>query len=412
MFSMRTRKSFIFLLAIYNFLLSCSKQLWDSRNRSVLLNILRGKYKIRLPTVDILGIDSRWNFDCKGCTDRFTHVHDLLFYNYLMKHSVNETRKDAKRLYFLPAFPSQCVNTKWDQWNRIQEWIHSFSYQKYVGNTCYQEHWWSDLNKKLQELIEKSEGALDPAHIFMASTFPHHVPKEHVWADNERASFLSPKIGQGSYSHLLEISYLRVDSANAINMRQIIVPYVISRNAYKAGRNELRTHLFFVSTREAAGHNDENHLRTRAKYFLSKDGVVGGSSLKSTDFTGLARTSTFCAVVPGDTSSTSRLSKFVFTGCVPVIFCPSIFSLPFARFVNWPEFALIYPSSSLLVEKSMDRIYDNLLSLQNTTKLQDMQLQLKNAACFFDWRDDNEASCKYLPSPYELTLAELNLLHR
>lgn len=80
------------LLTVYILLRAWSKEILDSRNNSVILNLLRGNHKIKVPTVDILGIDSRWNFDCKGCEGHAGHEHDLLFFKYLMKHSVLRTR--------------------------------------------------------------------------------------------------------------------------------------------------------------------------------------------------------------------------------------------------------------------------------------------------------------------------------
>jgi hypothetical protein len=73
-------------------------------------------------------------------------------------------------------------------------------------------------------------------------------------------------------------------------------------------------------------------------YLNDTPGVIAPGHLDHPQYLQYIHDAVFCGVIPGDTSSTSKLSQFIFGGCIPVIFVPDLFELPFAAALNYSSF--------------------------------------------------------------------------
>ena len=122
--------------------------------------------------------------------------------------------------------------------------------------------------------------------------------------------------------------------------------------------------------------------------------------MKSSAFDTFAATSEFCLVVPGDTTSSSRLSKFIFAGCVPVVVTPSPTLLPFSNILNWSSFCVLADTSELVTNQSRAALYQRILEVRDKERLR-MRGVLRVVRRLLDW------SIGAFPSVFHLTLLEL-----
>jgi hypothetical protein len=112
--------------------------------------------------------------------------------------------------------------------------------------------------------------------------------------------------------------------------------------------------------------------------------------------------SDFCAILPGDTTSTAKLYKAIFAGCIPIIFLSFPGELPFFHFIDWSKFSVIVAKDILNSAVSMNEL---LAYLQNIRKDQVLLAKYKQAlsdvSIIFDYSRSD------WPSVYHMTLLEL-----
>ena len=58
--------------------------------------------------------------------------------------------------------------------------------------------------------------------------------------------------------------------------------------------------------------------------------------------------SVFCFLLPGDTTSSRRLSDIMISGCIPVFLGKPWHSMPFASTLNYKDFALFFQLDEFL----------------------------------------------------------------
>ena len=73
---------------------------------------------------------------------------------------------------------------------------------------------------------------------------------------------------------------------------------------------------------------------------------LGGQHATFTDMFDDMRNSTFCLALPGDSSSTRRLSEIMLANCIPVFAGPPYHSMPFHHTVNWSAAGVFFNISN------------------------------------------------------------------
>jgi hypothetical protein len=128
------------------------------------------------------------------------------------------------------------------------------------------------------------------------------------------------------------------------------------------------------------------------------------------------RSSKFCLVLRGDTTSSKRLFSAVAAGCLPVVVSDGL-RLPFAAagIIDYSTFALFFPESIATTTAGMDHMLDTLRTLPATTYNR-MRCALLDAGRFLLYRHRIEVSASppmrwSLFNPVTLTLIEM-MLHR
>lgn len=138
--------------------------------------------------------------------------------------------------------------------------------------------------------------------------------------------------------------------------RFLLVPYVSRRNPWAAkdatSHNDI-TDIFFVA---GVGENSPvpgRRLRKALLGELLRAGSVGGRVIardacsvcpNSLDHGALLRglaQSRFCPVVPGDTSSSKRLSEVMAAACIPVFIGPPFHTMPISGTIPYQDFSVI-----------------------------------------------------------------------
>jgi hypothetical protein len=216
---------------------------------------------------------------------------------------------------------------------------------------------------------------------------------------------------------LLDIRWLRVDGEKSINSRQLMVPYVVAQPQVPSSvrKYESRRHLLFVAAKVSNAFSsgmEERNWRAQSARFFSINGTVGRAphhrvtlldhQLTQEEFSNYTWKSHFCLLIPGDTGSSARLYKYMFSGCIPVVLMSSPELLPFNRFVNWTAFSVVRDVSILYSLARMRQLVAHLRSIAAEIHgLRRMRDNLARACELFDWRREQ------FPSPYHLALLDL-----
>lgn len=294
--------------------------------------------------------------------------------------------------------------------------------------------WWKDLDKELHRFVSLSNPnnisqrdndrnetiILD--RIFTAALFPHAIPKQfdrHI-------------------RNLLDIRYLRLDNSMTPNGRDIFVPYMLNysevstyqksdnsfhvraRKEQNRISNDQRHYFVFLLSREAGGRNDNlRQWRQHASMHLqslffngtdiqsvvqkvSPKEIALFQSMSNRDFIRVMHQSDFCFVIPGDTSSTSKLYKFLFAGCIPVVFISYPSQLPFARFLDWNQFSVVIRKEVLYSRNEMIKLIERLIRMRSDFEImRGFRDRIEEVLPFFDWRRQQ------WPSVYHMVLLEL-----
>tara|TARA_Y100000741_G_scaffold185452_1_gene140915 strand:+ start:6981 stop:7964 length:984 start_codon:yes stop_codon:yes gene_type:complete len=134
---------------------------------------------------------------------------------------------------------------------------------------------------------------------------------------------------------------LLLDKIMAGATQDVVIPYSILKN--KVIRSTLRTNLIY-----GAGKNKwygmfggmRKRIFESLAHLKRKDVNVSTSRSYEAYRNGFAQ-SRFCIIIPGDTMSTSMLSRSILSGCVPIIVANEFRDLPFARILNYSSFSIL-----------------------------------------------------------------------
>lgn len=268
--------------------------------------------------------------------------------------------------------------------------------------------WWHRLDDDLRRIIASQTipgFVLD--HTFVVASFPGQTrPVQIIHA---------------ALRNVRDMRFFRSDNDMTPNGRDVFIPYAVIRRKYQPNNSDVtdiaslgkRQHFLTAVCREAAGGGEIlRQWRTTLYQLLmqSRQTDIISSSIVAKDlspdkFNDALLTSDFCFVIPGDTPSTSKLYKALFSGCIPVIFVSFPTQLPFHSLVDWSLFSVIVYKDILRMPDSAARI-DNLLSLlrrirEDEEVLRRWKQRVRRAAPYFDY-----SRWEY-PSVYHLSLLEL-----
>lgn len=270
--------------------------------------------------------------------------------------------------------------------------------------------WWAKLDRDIQSFAQSRNNlnfVLD--HTFMVATFP---------LQTRPIQFIHKRV-----RNVRDLRIFRSDNDMTPNGREIYVPYSIIRRKFQVIyppnlKNHAypdRKYLFFAVCREAkAAGEDVRRFRTVFYHHLTNSQLktitsasIISQNLTSTEFNQALLESTFCFIIPGDTPSTSKLYKAIFSGCIPVIFVAFPTQLPFFSLIDWSKFSIIFYKDMIRFTDSGKKIDQLLLLLykvsQNKEKLAQLRDNLRKVAGLFDY-----SKVDY-PSVYHLSLIQLKL---
>lgn len=335
-----------------------------------------------LPNVAILPISSRFQVDealdffwWGDVTYNFwadsTHAQDVKFIYWINFSYHKVVPMNEADYFFLPAFQRERPK----------------------------DDWWIDLDADLHWIFEGSKvPGLQLDKTFMAST--------QVFSPNQ---YLSPWSRYAS-----DIRQLRVDNDYSGNARDIYVPYVIRRHEwqpriYTAPSLGRRSLFIAAACREASGGLEISRL-WRSKVLTMwgniSDSVIS-ADMSEEQFRDAYSQSDFCLILPGDTSSTAKLYKAIFAGCIPVIFVSFHDQLPFVNLIDWSLFSVVVTKDVINHNPAMDELLQLLRDLRDQPEmLGHYKLALSYAAFLFDYNKID------WPSVYHLTLLQMRLEDR
>lgn len=317
-----------------------------------------------------------------------THDHHLAYYHFVTARYNQTVRLEDGDVFFFPAL--------------------------YSGL--------KELDKKpfLVSLDEALERAVTTkgSHVVLDRTF---------WPLTHPLYTKRLRLVDSRWRNLLDLRLLRVDQDFGTNGRDVMVPYLMNAQYYAHlanwtdGRRNISINGFL---REAGGgidhrrqwrsklNNDfaqwaEAELRQPNASDLRRQFVtrsrVTEDDVSGDDFVRAYAASDFCMIVPGDTSSTAKLFKALFSGCIPVVFVSFPQQLPFYHFVDWHRFSVVVYKDEIRSPEHLDaHLQKTVLRIYESTEV--LRQFKRNVAaargCFdfanFDW-----------PSPYHLTLLEV-----
>lgn len=258
-----------------------------------------------------------------------------------------------------------------------------------------QESWYEVLDAEMRTLPRYNGFALD--RVFMAATHPF----------NAKQLPSNPKI-----RNVLDIRYLRSDNELSPNAREIFVPYVYPWRKYIADlpfNATMRENMMCVVCKEAGSKwEDVRQWRTETfKQWNNSENSIVSVSMADSAMKKCYLTSDFCVILPGDTSSTQKLYKAIFSNCIPVIFISFPEQLPFFHFIDWSAFSIIVEKDVIKSDHGMNELRDLIAAERNNaTTLAAYKSALYDARMLFDYAKFD------WPSVYHMTLLSLaNTLH-
>lgn len=252
-----------------------------------------------------------------------------------------------------------------------------------------EESWFFELDLEISKIAEKivpATFALD--RVFVAATCPLAV-RQTIKAQLRNVD---------------DIRMLRVDNDLTTNGRDIFVPYVVQRNIWNSSIALPKKYFMVAACREAGGFLDS--IRAwRTKLFHQWQFVphsIISNNLPAAEFDKAFRSSDFCLIIPGDTSSTAKLYMAIFTGCVPVVFLSYKGQLPFSAFIDWSIFSILVLKDVINNKPAMKELLQHLHQIRrNPHHMTRLRRYLNTAADLFDWTQNE------WPSPFHLVLLEL-----
>ena len=336
------------------------------------LRIFENTFMSKLPYVFIVPIDDKFNINAKGYpfngdTIKGTGYHDqdVLFLKWL-NNSYSRTVGDPKHtdFFFIPA----CIKIGWPD-----------------------EDWWLELDKEILRFAENETNSFILDRSFMSATF----------ALSTAGTF------NNKNRNIHDVRKLRSDNDRSENSREIFVPYNMNFSYYDGLRQKsqiARTNFLFAPCRESAGMLEFHRWwRTKAfKVLQNAPNSIVNMKMSENEFESAMLSSTFCFSIPGDISSVQKMWRYIFSGCIPVVFVSFKGQLPFNSFIDWNSFSVILLKDVINDPKNLLRVINYLDKLKNNTQEVDkMRRNMADIAPLFNWERKN------WPSVYHLTLLEL-----
>jgi hypothetical protein len=359
-----------------------------------------------LPTVLMLPIDA--SFSSKATWNKHVasfqlseHSQDAYFYHFLKRNyekfiPYREDSAEVADLFYVPtASSAKDLSSNQKFWVDLDKEIHRIA-----------------VNGKIRNFV------LDRS--FMVATFPGQtrpIQTIHYLMRNVR-----------------DLRFFRSDNDMTPNGRDIYVPYSVIRSHYNAsstGKRGKKKYFIMAVCREAAG-GGENRRVWRTSLFdqlsrlslgvqtssegrgtiqiaestssspSSTSSSLISKNLSSDEFNRGLLDSDFCFVIPGDTPSTSKLYKAIFSGCIPVIFTSYPSQLPFYHLLDWSTFSIIVLKDYIRSSDKIEQLINYLKDLrEDELRLLQYKENLEKVSSLFDY------SRTKWPSVYHLSLLEL-----
>ena len=320
-----------------------------------------------LPICYILPIQQSYNLNCYKNYSQLglyhEHNHDLLIHDFLKEKYHRTTRvHTSESIFFLPVYTSDCY-----------------------GYNAKQPFSWKNLEKDVAIIADQVENFVAD-RTFVSSSFPHSIPSA----------------AYGKLRYVYDLRYIRVDNAFTANGRDVYVPYVVDDEVLVEMININRTQFLFAPCRPSAGKLDESR-NWREKAFEGLRHLPNSSVVRNIDevsFQRAMKSHLFCAIIPGDTGSSSKLYKAIFYGCIPIVFYSSLTHLPFNRFLDWTSFSVLIPKEQLNSRVLLNRTISSLMQI-DYQRIRRYQRNLQIVAPLFRWSNSN------WPSLYHFMLLEV-----
>jgi hypothetical protein len=258
---------------------------------------------------------------------------------------------------------------------------------------------WAKIEEKVTDFIEKSAPprfSLDNS--FVVSTNIFRAPYPHILFDR----------------NLQDIRFLRLDQIYPVNGREIFVPYAIDARKFPPKPVLLhhngsssptafveKKYFIFAPCNEAPdeGHNRIRNWKPRAFPLLKnvEDSVIVKNQTSHFNF--VMKNSVFCLIFPGDTPSTSKIYKSIFSGCIPVVFVAHMAQLPFHTVLNWFTFSVVVIREVIHSQEEMDKVIHRLRILrEDKTHLQHLRENLAVVSDVFNYSRID------FPNPFDFTI--------
>lgn len=231
------------------------------------------------------------------------------------------------------------------------------------------------------------------------------------------------QISRPYHRNIMDIRMLRSDNDMTVNGRDVFIPYHDNRRKWRILREEMMQYpsqgddfAFYYGQRSffltaicypAKGYIDS--LRNYREALYSQwhnvtDSIVSHDFIPGNLFDHYYLNSDFCIILPGDTSSTAKLYKAIFAGCIPVIFISFPMQLPFIELLDWSLFAIIAYKDDIFHHSRMQQVLQSLLQIrEDPVRLMMYKKYLYEAARVLDY------SLESWPSVYHFILLSIVL---
>lgn len=305
-----------------------------------------------LPKIYILPIDSKFYDNARSFLGpECEHCQCSLFLEWLNTsyHNTVQSGDDAQ-YYYIPA----CRKVSWEE-----------------------NEWWYALSKELGAIAENASYPFSLDRSFLPATVP-------IWTTHE----FNP-----NSRNIFDIRLLRYDIDKTSNGRDIFVPYAYldkTKFANPQSTYDLMPKKLFIFApcAEAGGMMEGRGWRTKifqmwkntAQSYIIQEKVAFDKYLAA------MQNSDFCLVMPGDTTSTGKLSQYLFAGCIPVIFVSFYSQLPFFDLIEWGMFSVVVMKDLINYKDGMDELMKMLQEIRaDTKKLSSMKHSLVQARSLLDY---------------------------
>lgn len=336
---------------------------------------------LNLPNMFILPVNPKYNLQCEYFWNKTVSEHnqDRMVHRFMQNYLHTVSNPSGMKSYFLfPFYIRDC-----------------FDFKNYTVP-------WEAMEDLLIQYSDQIV-SFDLDSTIITATFPLDNPE---WTHGPTYDKIKNVFG---------LRYLRVDNSLTMNGRDIYVPYYVpyaqysriqcnSTTDFECIIDEERKNLLFAPCKNSIAYMDTKRRWREMAYSLMNDTLnsIVTISIIESEFVNALHQSDFCIILPGDTVSSAKLYKAIFSGCIPVIFISFYQHLPFSRFIDWELFSILVRKEDLYFKDKIQALITRLMQIrQNKSLLYGLRSNLKLASMFFDW--DREQ----WPSVYHFILLEL-----